>query len=102
MDEAFRFLQEAASKPDWTATIVNGGTDEILTLARENGYHCDLEGLKHVAREIIAGTDQPGAVSGQDIQEASARSVGFDKKGGYGSDSGFALMSGVAASILKK
>lgn len=101
-NDAFRFLQEAVGKPDWVSTITDGEADEIVALAEENGYKCGLDDLKKVAREIIKGTEDPKDVSGQDIKEASAASVGFDKRGGYGSDSGFALMSGVAASVLKK
>ncbi len=100
--DAFRFLQEAAGKPAWTSTITDGGPDEIVALAQENGYRFEMEDLKKVAREIIKGSDDPKDVSGQDIEEASAASVGFDKQGGYGSDSGFVLMSGIAASVLKK
>lgn len=101
-NDAFRFLQEAAGKPDWTKTITDGGEKEILSLAHGHGYDCGMDDLKQVAREIIKGKEDAKEVSRQDIKDASAASVGFDQKGGYGSDSGFALMSGVAASVLKK
>lgn len=101
-NDAFRFLQEAVGKPDWTATIKDCGAEQIVSLAQENGYKCELEDLKKVAREIIKGTDEPEKVSEEEIEDASAASVGFNKRGGYGSDSGFALMSGLAAAVLEK
>lgn len=101
-NDAFRFLQEAAGKPDWTRTVTDGGEREILSLARDHGYGCGMDELKQVAREILKGTEGAKEVSRQDIKEASADSVGFERKGGYGSDSGFALMSGIAAAVLKK
>lgn len=101
-NEAFRFLQEAAGKPEWVSAIENGGSDEIVALAQENGYPCQMEDLKKAAAEIIQGSDKPDDVSRGEIEEAAAGSVGFDKRGGYGSDSGFAIMSGIAASLLKK
>lgn len=100
--EAFHFLQEAVGKPGWIETITEGEGDKVVALARENGYQCDLNDLKKVAGEIVHGTGEPQDVSQGEIKEAEAGSVGFDKRGGYGSDSGFAMISGLAAALLKK
>lgn len=99
---AFHFLQEAAAKPDWAERIKEGTSADILALARENGYECEWADLQEVSRELIKGSDQPGKVPKRDVEEAAAASAGFDEKGGYGSDSGFALLSGIAAAVLKK
>lgn len=100
--QALHFLQQAAAKPDWAEKIKEASSSEILALARENGFECEWGDLEEVSREIIKGSDRPGSVSEPDLEEASAASTGFDERGGYGSDSGFALLSGIAAAVLKK
>lgn len=100
--DSFRFLQEAVGKPEWVSTIEKGSGEDVVSLARENGYDLDLARLRSMAAELVHGTGEPGDVTKREIEEAAESSAGFSERGGYGSDSGFGLMSGLAAALLKK
>ena len=101
MENAYRFMQEAAAHQDWLEKIRESEPEGIIAFAREQGYPCEFADLRSVSLEVLKGAPDE-EVSLSEIEEAKSASVGGDENGGYGADSGFALISEVAAEILKK
>ena len=93
---AAKFIEAAVNHPEWLKTIETGQGDAVVKLARENGFECSLEDLKSAAKDLLAGHDDK-----KDVDDAAAGLSDLASEEGYGNDTGYAALYGVAGVILK-
>ena len=97
-DSASRFIEESVKHSDWLKTIETGEADAVVRLANEQGFECSLEDLKQAAAQLLGGKDRP---DGKEIDEAASGMSDLESESGYGDDTGYAALYGVAGVILK-
>ncbi len=103
-DPASRFITASIEHPTWLEVIQAGPGEAVVQLARDNGFECSLDDLKQAARELLPeghdahGAGQPDAA---EIDEAASGMSDLETDTGYGNDTGYAALFGVAGTILK-
>ncbi len=100
---ASQFIEESVKHPEWLRTVEGGEPQAIVRLANEQGFPCSLEDLKQAATELLAGNQAAGqsAPDKTKIDEAASGLSDLDGESGYGDDTGYAALYGVAGTILK-
>ena len=98
---AAKFIEDAVNHPEWLKTIEAGQADAVVKLATENGYQCSLDELKTAAKALIGTEADGGEPSGKEVDEAASGMSDFQNDTGYGDDTGYAALFGVAGMILK-
>ena len=98
---AAKFIEDAVSHPEWLKTIEAGPADAVVKLATDNGYPCTLDDLKTAAKAVIGTEADKGEPTGKEIDEAASGMSDFQNDTGYGDDTGYAALFGVAGVILK-
>ena len=93
---AARFIEDSVNHPEWLKTIETGQADAVLKLAADQGYACSLEDLKRVGNEADGGEPTK-----EEVDEAASGMSEFQNDTGYGDDTGYAALFGVAGMILK-
>ena len=100
--QASKFIEESVNHPEWLKTIEAGPADAVVSLAKEQGFDVSLDDLKAAASELLGGNQQgQGAPSQSQIDEAASGMSDFQNDTGYGDDTGYAALYGVAGVILK-
>ena len=103
-DEKFpaaRFIEDSINHPEWLKTIEAGQADAVIKLAADNDYPCTLDDLKVAAKAIISTEADQGEPSKEEVDEAASGMSDFENDTGYGGDTGYAVLYGVAGMILK-
>ena len=100
---ASQFIEESVKHPDWLRTVEGGESRAVVQLANEHGFQCSLEDLKQAATELLAGNQagSQGTPDKKKIDEAASGLSDLDGESGYGDDTGYAALYGVAGTILK-
>ena len=98
---AAKFIEDSVNHPEWLKTIEAGQADAVVRLATENGYQCSLDDLKTAAKAVIGTEANSGEPSGKEVDEAASGMSDFQNDTGYGDDTGYAALFGVAGMILK-
>ena len=101
---ASKFIEEAVNHPEWLKTIETGPAEAVVGVAKENGFDVSLDDLKGAAKELLGGMQQKGEQkdpSQSGIDEAASGMSDFQNDTGYGDDTGYAALYGVAGVILK-
>ena len=93
---AAKFIEESVNHPEWLKTIETGQADDVVALAGEHGFACSIDELRAAARDLLPGTPDK-----KEIDEAASGMSDFENDTGYGSDTGYAALYGVAGTILK-
>ena len=96
---AAKFIAESVNHPEWLKTIEAGSAEAVVALAKEHGFGCSLDDLKQAARELLPDTKKEDQQA--EVDEASAGMSDFETDTGYGNDTGYAALYGVAGTILK-
>ena len=100
--QASKFIEESVNHPEWLKAIEAGPADAVVSLAKEHGFDVSLDELKGAASELLGGAQQGGgSVSQGQIDEAASGMSDFQNDTGYGDDTGYAALYGVAGVILK-
>ena len=102
--QASKFIEESVNHPEWLKTIETAQPEAVLSLAKENGFDVSLDDLKAAANEMLAGGRQGANQSNpteKEIDEAASGISDFQNDTGYGDDTGYAALYGVAGVILK-
>ena len=89
---AAKFIEESVNHPEWLKTIESGQADAVVALAKEHGFECSFDDLKQAAHELVPD---------KQVDEAAAGLSDFENDAGYGNDTGYAALFGVAGAILK-
>ena len=101
---ASQFIELSVQHPDWLRTIEDGKAQAIVALANAQGFACSLENLKQAASDLLSA-NQPGgkerAPDKKQIDEAASGLSDLEGESGYGDDTGYAALYGVAGAILK-
>ena len=98
---AAKFIEDSVNHPEWLKTIEAGQPDAVVKLATENGYQCSLDDLKAAAKALVGTEADQGEPSKQEVDEAASGMSDFQNDTGYGDDTGYAALFGVAGMILK-
>lgn len=101
---AAKFIEESVNHPEWLKTIEAGQPGAIVALAKEHGFECSLDDLKKAARDLLPGhseQEDEAPPAKKEIDEAAAGMSDFESDTGYGNDTGYAALYGVAGVILK-
>lgn len=100
---AAKFIEESVNHPEWLKTIEAGQADAVVALAKEHGFECSLADLKQAAQELLPGKDGggEGTANQTEIDEAASGMSELETDTGYGNDTGYAALYGVAGVILK-
>ncbi len=98
---AAEFIEDSVNHPEWLKTIEAGQSDVVVKLAADNGYACSLDDLKTAAKALIGTEADQGEPSGKEVDEAASGMSDFQNDTGYGDDTGYAALFGVAGMILK-
>lgn len=101
---ASRFIEESVNHPDWLKVIEGGQADAIVKAAKDNGFDCSLDDLKAAAKDLLAGGEGKGEQNPPDqkkIDDAASGMSDLENDTGYGDDTGYAALYGVAGVILK-
>ena len=100
---ASQFIDESVKHPDWLRIVEGGQPQAIVQLANEQGFQCSIEDLKRAASELLAGNQAAGQgePDKQKIDEAASGLSDLEGESGYGDDTGYAALYGVAGMILK-
>lgn len=100
---ASKFIEESVNHPEWLKAIETGPADRVVGLAKEQGFEVSLDDLKAAARALLSenGGEAGGKPSKQEIDEAASGMSDFQNDTGYGDDTGYAALYGVAGTILK-
>ncbi len=99
-----QFIEDCVTHPEWLRVIEAGEAAAILELAKTHGYGCTLEELKESATELLSGGRQAVRGTRPDAAVIDAAASGLsdlESDAGYGDDTGYAALYGVAGSILK-
>ena len=102
--QASKFIEETVNHPDWLKTIESGQSEAVVDLAKANGFEVSLEELKTAASELLSSSQQgqnKTEPTKQEIDEAASGLSDFQNDTGYGDDTGYAALYGVAGVILK-
>ena len=101
--QASKFIEESVNHPEWLKAIEAGPADAIVKLANDQGFAVSLEDLKGAAKELLGGNAQAGSgePSAKEVDEAASGMSDFQNDTGYGDDTGYAALYGVAGTILK-
>ena len=103
-EQAARFIETSVNHPDWLRVIEAGRANAVAELANANGFACSFDDLKQAARDLLAGgegkesKDHP---SKKEVDDAASGMSDLETETGYGDDTGFAALYGVAGAILK-
>ncbi len=98
------FIEESVNHPDWLKVIEGGQADAIVKAAKDNGFDCSLDDLKAAAKDLLAGGEGKGEQNPPDqkkIDDAASGMSDLENDTGYGDDTGYAALYGVAGVILK-
>ena len=98
---AARFIEDAVNHPEWLKIIESGQADAVLKLASDQGYQCSLDDLKTAAKALVGNEADGGEPSAKEVDEAASGMSDFENDTGYGDDTGYAALFGVAGMILK-
>lgn len=101
---AAKFIEESVNHPEWLKTIETGQANAVVALAKEHGFECSLDDLKQAAQDLLPGTPANGGEPHADkagIDEAASGMSELETDTGYGNDTGYAALYGVAGVILK-
>ena len=98
---AARFIEDAVNHSGWLKTIETGDAEAVVKLAAGNGYVCTLDDLKTAAKAVIGTEADKGEPSKKEVDEAASGMSDFENDTGYGDDTGYAALFGVAGMILK-
>ena len=101
---AAKFIEDSINHSEWLKIIEAGPADAVVKLAGDNGYACTLNDLKEAARNLLAGSQKEGAEaqpSEAEVDEAASGMSDLESDTGYGDDTGYAALYGVAGVILK-
>lgn len=101
---ASQFIESSVNHTDWLKVIEAGQPDTIIKLANENGFACSLEDLKQAARDLLAGSQEKegkGHPDQKEVDDAAAGMSDLENDTGYGGDTGYAALYGVAGVILR-
>ena len=101
--QASKFIEESVNHPEWLKTIESGPAEAVVNLAKENGFEITLGDLKEAAKELLGGSQggEKAEPSQGEIDEAASGMSDFQNDTGYGDDTGYAALYGVAGMILK-
>ena len=102
--QASKFIEDSVNHPEWLKVIEAGQSDAVVQLAKENGFECSFDDLKVAARDLLAGGEGKGGQNPPDekkIDEAASGMSTMENDTGYGDDTGYAALYGVAGVILK-
>ena len=97
---ASKFIEEAVNHPEWLKTIEAGPADAVVKLAQDNGFETNLNDLKIAAKQLL-GNGSAIEPSKEAVDEAASGMSDFQNDTGYGDDTGYAALYGVAGTILK-
>lgn len=97
---AAKFIEEAVNHPEWLKVIEAGPADAVVKLANEQGFATSLNDLKDAAKALLGGTEQKEP-STKEVDEAVSGMSDFQNDTGYGDDTGYAALYGVAGTLLK-
>ena len=102
--QASKFIAESVNHPEWLKTIEAGQPEAVVGLAKEKGFDVSLDDLKGAAKELLTsgqqGTEKKYPTE-KEIDEAASGMSDFQNDTGYGDDTGYAALYGVAGVILK-
>ena len=98
---AAKFIDESVNHPEWLKTIETGDAGAVVKLAADHGFPCSLDDLKTAAKAVLGTEADQGEPTGQEVDEAAAGMSDFENDTGYGNDTGYAALFGVAGAILK-
>lgn len=98
---AAKFIEDTVNRPEWLKAIEAGPGEAVVKLATDNGYRCTLDDLKAAAKAVIGTEAGKGEPSQQAVDEAVSGMSDFENDTGYGGDTGYAALFGVAGTILK-
>ncbi len=102
---ASKFIEESVNHPEWLKTIEAGPAEAIVSLAKEQGFDVTLNDLKDAAKELLTSNQPQGSATGEPsketIDEAASGMSDFQNDTGYGDDTGYAALYGVAGVLLK-
>ena len=98
---AAKFIDESVNHPEWLKTIEAGDANAVAKLAADNGFACSLDDLKTAAKAVLGTEANPGEPSKEEVDEAASGMSDFQNDTGYGDDTGYAALFGVAGMILK-
>lgn len=94
---AAKFIEESVNHPEWLKTIETGKAEAVVALAKEHGFDCSLDDLKQAAQELLPGSQ----ANEEEVDEAASGMSELKTDTGYGNDTGYAALYGVAGVILK-
>ena len=101
---ASQFIEQSVQHSDWLRAIEGGDARAVVQLANAQGFACSLEDLKRAAGDLLSA-NRPGGSQGQpdkkQIDEAASGLSDLEGESGYGDDTGYAALYGVAGTILK-
>ena len=97
---ASQFIDESVKHPEWLRVVESGDSSKVIELAKEQGFDCSLEDLKEAAGQVLK-TSAGDGVNHDKIDEAASGLSDLDSESGYGDDTGYAALYGVAGAILK-
>ena len=101
---ASQFIEKSVTHPDWLRVVETGKAEEVVRLANDNGFECSLEDLKAAAADLLKTDESGESKSGSDakrINDAASGLSDLESETGYGDDTGYAALYGVAGAILK-
>ena len=101
---ASKFIESSVNHTDWLKVIQTGQADAVVKLANENGFACSLEDLKQAAKDLLAGSQEregEGHPNKKEVDDAASGMSDLENDTGYGDDTGYAALYGVAGVILK-
>ena len=102
--QAAKFIEQSVNHPDWLKTIESAQSAAVVDLAKKNGFDVTLEDLKAAARDLLSSGEQGQAKkqpTQEQVDEAASGLSDFQNDTGYGDDTGYAALYGVAGVILK-
>ena len=97
---ASQFIDDSVKHPDWLRVIESGDSSQVVQLCKEQGYECSLVDLKQAAAELLKTSPDAGE-SNEKVNEAASGLSDLESESGYGDDTGYAALYGVAGAILK-
>ena len=102
--QASKFIEESVNHPEWLKTIESAQPEAVVGLAKANGFDVSLEDLKAAATDLLSSGQQGQGKTAPDqkeVDEAASGLSDFQNDTGYGDDTGYAALYGVAGVILK-
>ena len=101
--QASKFIEEAVNHPEWLKAIEAGPAEAVVKLANDHGFGVSLADLKGAANDLLVSNHPAGAAAAslEEIDEAASGMTDFQNDTGYGDDTGYAALYGVAGTILK-